>query len=456
MPDARNQRDQFKVGLTVVVVLALFVGVLVFIGQWDALFAKTRYMTVRFKHQDGIQGLRVKDPVRVGGVNQGKVRKIWLQSASVTDQSGAEREELFVYVLAELPAWLEFRADDCKVTIGTKFVGEGGTLDILDRGSSGPLIGPDDVIEGSAPEGFAQLTSKLSREFDETRSQSLLAQIKSQLDLNAADSLMAKIHRSVDDINSVTASLVGQFNQEDQNALLAKIHKSVDHINAITSSLHGELDAEEKSSVLAGMHTALDSLNASLESVRSLIEQGQPKISTAIDHVQAAARRLDEDISKTVADELRGDVDGTLLTKLHNSMDQAAKAMDNLEQMTGAGKNLLVMNREKIQLLVDNFQETSQHLKATAKELRRNPWRLLHKPEKPEREYQNLLDTARAFADAASCIDDAARKLSGLAEAKIEALPADDPQLVEIRQKLATAFEKFGTAEQAFWKRLRR
>jgi len=173
-----------------------------------------------------------------------------------------------------------------------------------------------------------------------------------------------------------------------------------------------------------------------------------------VDNVEAVAKRFNTEISTPLAEELRPDVEGTLLAKLHKSLESAREAMSNLDQMTAAGRDMLVLNREKVNLIVRNFQETSQHLKATSKELRRNPWRLLYKPDKPEREYQNLLDTARAFADAASYLDTASARLAALSEARPAGLPANDPQLLDIQKELRKAFEKFSAVEESLWEKL--
>lgn len=419
----RGEHNEFKVGLTVTIVLVLFILVLAFIGKWDTLFRSTTPIQVRFHHTEGIESLRVKDPVRVGGVNVGRVQKIWLQTDKVA-RKGKLQEELFVHVLAEVPSDVRVHAD-ARIGIGTKFVGEGGTLDILDTGRAGKPLKKGQVVDGEAPAGINELAEQMSRQLDENDPNSLLSQIKSQLDVKNPASLLAKIHKSIDDINSTTGSLRHEMTREQAAAALAKIH------------------------------VVLDNLNASLAGARKMIEEAAPKITAAAAHVQNTARRIDEDMSVKLARELDKSDNGTLLAKLHVSLTSAQAGMDNLRVMTQTGKEILVVNRDNLQSIVDNFAETAAHLKATAKEVRRNPWRLLYTPTKPEAEYANLMESARAFSEAAGSLDSANTKLKQLIALNPQSLDPNDPTLGKIRDEIKKAFCDFEQAQKKLWEILK-
>jgi len=444
----RAERNEFKVGVTVVVVFVLFVAVLAFIGQWGAIFARTKELHVRFKHQDGIQGLRIKDPVRVGGLNVGRVRNIRLQADPV-GPSG-EKRELYVYVSCDIPYFVEL-FEDCKISIGTKFVGEGGTLDILDTGRKGKKLGEKEVIDGLPPAGFAALTSKLSKEFDETVPTSVLSQIKQQLNYDNPASLVAKIHKSVDDINVISAGIRAQMSLDEQTALMAKIHKVADNMTELTKTLRNQLDRSDKEAALAKVHLALNNLNGSLERVGKMLEEGEPKVQTSLNHVQATAKRVDEKISVALARELDRASADSLLSKIHASISSAQAGMENLKSLTATGKELLVINRENLQGVIDNVVETAAHLKGTAKDLRRNPWRLMYKPDKPEREYANLMAAARNFNDAASYLDQVNSKLTQILKLHPQGVASDDPQLAKIREQIKQAFCEFEQAQNKLW-----
>ncbi len=437
--------NELKVGITVTIVIILFIGVIVFIGQWDTLFVRQKELHVRFDHRSGIQGLRIKDPVRIGGLNVGRVERIWLQEDTIKTEIGKEKR-LFVHVIAAIPADIKLYPD-CKITIGAKFVGEGGTLDILDTGSKGTPITEKDIITGLAPEGFAQLTSKLSRELDETNPKSLLYQIKSQLDPKNAKSIIAKIHKTLGDINIISAKVRSQVDETNKKALLAKLHNIIDNLSITVASLKRELSRNIDSTTLAKVHLALDKINNSLSSVNDLLAENKPKISSAVTYAERSASSIAKELDRNRRD--------SLISKLHESISLAQANMKNIKQLTQTGKELITINRESIQMVIDNLAETSAHLKATAKELRRHPWRLLYKPEKSELEYANLLETARAFADAANSLEIVNSKLNQLMKLHPEGIPSTDPEYLKIKEEIHETFCKFDQVQKKLWKLLK-
>ncbi len=445
----RGENNELKVGITVTVCLGLFIFVLIFIGQWSNIFAKTKELHVRFNHRYGVQGLRVKDPVRIGGVNIGRVKKIWLAMDKVK-KDGKEMSELYVHVLADIPADIVLHKD-CKISIGTKFVGEGGTLDIIDAGSEDGGIGPDYVITGQSPAGLAQLAQSMSEQLDESNPSSLISQIKSQLDPKNSNSIVAKIHKSLDDLNVISMSVRNQLNEKQKASLLAKIHRAMDNINAATSAIRKEMNAGVSTSSLARIHKALDNLNSALKSTREMIEESKPKLVSTVGHIENTSKRIDEDISVKLAKEMDKNDKDSLLGKLHQALKNANESMENLKSMTQTGKELLFINRDNIQAMIDNLSEMASHLKATAKELRLNPWRLLYKPDQPEREYANLMETARAFSDAAANLERANTKLARLMKMHPKGVSPEDPELQKIRAQIKKTFCAFEQAQKKLW-----
>lgn len=447
-----REHNEFKVGLTVAVVLILFVAVLAFIGQWDSLFSKTRTVHVRFDHTDGVQNLRAKDPIRVGGVNVGRVTKIWLSTDSI-QVNGKEEQELFVHVLGEIPENI-LLYEDAQVSVGAKIVGEGGTLEVLDTGRRGKELTADQVLEGVPPANFTELAVRVSRELDSQDPGSLLSQIKSQLDTSNASSLLSKLHKTMNDLNAISAVVRTQLDEDQKTSLLAKIQTTMDNINATTGALRGEMDKSDSAAAIVRVHQVLDNLNVSMASARKILEVSQPKIVSTVTHVENTARRIDEDISVKLAKELDKNEMGSLLAQLHGSLTSAQAGMDNLKALTQTGKEVLVLNRDNVQSVIDNFAETSAHLKATAKEVRRNPWRLLYKPDQHEREYANLLESARAFSDAAGALDQANTKMKTMISMNPQGFDPNDSQMRLIRDQVQKAFCEFEQAQKKLWEML--
>jgi len=118
-------------------------------------------------------------------------------------------------------------------------------------------------------------------------------------------------------------------------------------------------------------------------------------------------------------------------------------------------KEIVTVNRDNIDETLDNLTQVSVDLKSAAKEIRRNPWRLLYEPEEKELRSQNLYDAVRAFSNGAEQLDQAITKLR-----RLEQIKSDDPAFQETTEKihkgLNEVFSKFSKAEEALWKELQK
>jgi len=137
-------------------------------------------------------------------------------------------------------------------------------------------------------------------------------------------------------------------------------------------------------------------------------------------------------------------------------MSDIQAAAKNIKEVSDVVRGLITDNRDNLDEFIDNLAHTSLNLKAASEEIRRNPWRLLHKPSDKEQRSANLYDAARAFSLGAAELDQAVAKLTTLAKRHPTGLPADDPQVKRVRKRVEEAFEKFKKAEEALYKELKK
>ncbi|MGB2615217.1 MAG: MlaD family protein [Phycisphaerae bacterium] len=128
----------------------------------------------------------------------------------------------------------------------------------------------------------------------------------------------------------------------------------------------------------------------------------------------------------------------------------------DLRDVAADAKQLVALNKGEIAQTLQNFRETSEHLKATAKEVRRAPWRLLARPDKAEVESLNLYDAARAFASAATDLDALADTLQAMIEAKEKGVQLDPETLQAMLKRLEETFTRYEDAETALWQEFER
>ena len=206
--------------------------------------------------------------------------------------------------------------------------------------------------------------------------------------------------------------------------------------------------------MLAKVQRALDSVNTGLSEAVVLLEENRPRINRAMASVEHAAATVDADIAGPIAQELDEANPRSLLAEVHTAFGQLNRSLADLNVVSEKGRRMVVLNEERVNRLVVNAKEASAHLKGLAKDLRRNPWRFLHRPSSGETKELAIMDAAREFSEAAGRLDDSAAQLRALMAANDEGVAAEDPELAALREELQQTFERFREAEQALWKRL--
>ena len=142
-------------------------------------------------------------------------------------------------------------------------------------------------------------------------------------------------------------------------------------------------------------------------------------------------------------------------------MDTVQAAVENLHKITEDFKDVACKARETVNLtkpqlekIISNVRAASGEMKEAMREIRWNPWRLLHNPTDRELRTQNLLAAARAFSSGASDVDTAVGKLEGLLAVRDDASATEDPEVQQMVEELRATMVKFSEAADTFFKRL--
>ena len=132
MPAQRT--DEFKLGVTVIIIIALFFGTVIFIGGAAIWGPKTQTVRVHFGHEMSLPTLKAGGEVRCAGLRVGSIESVEMRELpadQVTDEPEQDANDkkgvrLAVVVTAEIDRGVGLR-EDCQITA------EGPTL-----GGSGP------------------------------------------------------------------------------------------------------------------------------------------------------------------------------------------------------------------------------------------------------------------------------------------------------------------------------
>jgi len=418
-----RKRDTFKLGIAVMVMAFLLVACLLFIG--GGLFvAEQGVFVVRFRQGGSMPEISEGSVVTYFGQQVGLVAKTEIVEDKVAEDSTIAGQP-FLEVQVVLYEDLGLR-EDCTIVASGPPLGGIGMLEILNRGSSAEALKPSRPIYGSVA-GFQAALDMITSELDERNADGLVSLIKVQLDAENEGSLVVKIHKSLTDINSLTASLARELDREQDDVFLTKIHTSVDLINR------------------------------SLSEVADLVEHNRSKIDSTIASAERATGKLDTGVMDVLARELELDSDPevTLLTKVHDAFTGLNESLADLNVVTEGAKEIVVLNKDRISEVVENITTASEHLKRGIRDLELHPWRLIFEPSVGEKRELHMLNVAREFAEAAADIDDSTSRLQSLLDVHEGRIRSDDPSLAEIRARLLETVRKFGEAEQALWVELK-
>ncbi|MCH8851410.1 MAG: hypothetical protein IID41_02020 [Planctomycetes bacterium] len=418
-----RKRDTFKLGIAVMVMAFLLVACLLFIG--GGLFVTEQgILIVRFRPGGSMPEISEGSVVTYFGQKVGLVVK-----AVIVEDRDAEDSTIagqpFLEVQVGLYEDLGLR-EDCTIVASGPPLGGIGMLEILNRGRSPKLLQASQPIYGEVA-GFQAALDMITHELDESNPDGLVSLIKVQLDA------------------------------EDERSLVVKIHKSLADINTVTASLARELDREQDDVFLAKVHTSVDLINRSLSVVADLVEQNRSKIDNTIASAERATGKLDTAVMDVLARELELDSDPevTLLTKVHDAFTGLNESLADLNVVTDGAKEIVVLNKDRISEVVENLTTASRHLERGIHDLELHPWKLIFEPSVGEKRELHMLNVAREFAEAAADLDDSTSRLRSLLDVHEGRMRSDDPALAKIRARLLETVRKFGEAEQALWAELK-
>ena len=179
------------------------------------------------------------------------------------------------------------------------------------------------------------------------------------------------------------------------------------------------------------------------------------KVVKVIDTAQAAMEKVGKitDDLKDVSGKARETVN-TAKPKLEVMVDNFQTASANFKDLSAKAKETVSLTKPQLEKIISNVRTASAEMKEGMREIRWNPWRLLHNPTDRELRTQNLLAAARAFSTGASDIDSSVGKLEGLLEAKGDEVTSEDPDVQQMLTELRATMVKFNEAADTFFKRL--
>lgn len=403
----RKKRSEIVAGAAVVVGLALALGVILWLGVVKP-FHKPGPKAYFFLPQEaGTAGLNVGNAVHYAGLEVGRVVELQLQTE--------QKRTLYVTELhrGDLPLYADGTA---MVVIG--LVGE-SILAITDPGdvSAGPTSTKRPIEITGGWGRLMQSIDHISEELDPTRPGSLLANIKV----------------SAQHIEHLTESMRGQMDPDNPLSLMARAQESMDAFAETASAMRQELDPDEPMS-------AISQISDVMLGIDSLLADASPKISDTLQSLSVLLERLDDYARVDLAE---------ILWQLRQSNENLGRTTDNFAQLSERARDIVDRTSVSMNQTMDNVALTSSNLRGASAEIRRNPWRLLYRPDDRELRSANILAAAREFANGAAQLEMAVTRLR-----TVDTEVIGEEELNRLRQELHESVENFTRLQRELFREL--
>lgn len=286
--------NAFKAGIFIILSLLLGVGILIAIRGTGALLDPMRNFTVAFSLEDNVGGLQPGDQVRVGGVIQGRIKKIRYVSPD------NQHPDPHFQVDFTLPARFDLRSD--AVIIVEQGLTGTSNLNITSLGKDQPvdqntiLTGQGGMLSRTleqAPKTMASLQATLEQ------AQQTVAQIRQQIPavvqrydstLHRVDQAFAEVKDLLGDTKTDIRSMMSNLNHTT-GTFKSRLPTTFDKADAFLTRTTETIDNAR--STLGDIRAAADHLKNATAEARSILVRNRSKIDHMITSLRNTSTQLE-------------------------------------------------------------------------------------------------------------------------------------------------------------------
>lgn len=297
--EAKEVRQQIKLGAFVLGGLALFVMAIFLIGSENNIFSRTFSITAQFKN---VEGLKEGDNVWLSGVKIGTVKEVKIAS---------EGKVLVKLQLKDRQS--EFIRKDATASIGSDGL-VGNKIVVIRPGTAAENIAENDVINTTSPPDTQQLMSLAKDVGDNTKS---LTE-----DLSAIADKISKGQGVVGELLN-DGALAQELRQ-----VVANLSQTGNNTANASAELHKMLyEMRNGTGLMPALIRDTSYANAFKESLAS-IQQVTTNAKTVTDNLQTLSAKLNEDdnaLGALLNDKATGD-------RIKNTVENAESATEKLDE----------------------------------------------------------------------------------------------------------------------------
>lgn len=414
---AERNRNNVIAGSFVLVALALGVGV--FVALENLNFTPRTPYSITFAVTDGVAGLARGSPVRVGGLLLGEVTRI----EPVDPPEGKPVEEIRVHF--ELDSSITLY-DNAKAYRAAPLLGDASWINFttiggpglpVENGRTGDKLAAGGELVGLATPG---LIANIVGPDNAIR----LVKIVENAE-QVTDSLREDYGTSIQPALAEAASVIREF-RSDYGIWRIRVE------NALMSA---ETAAEDLEKAMADASTTV-------ADAKSILDDARPDISKTLANVRDASASARNAVAR---------VETESVPKLDKVLADAEEGLASISDLVGRVDVEFQDRMPAVAASLNDVRTVAQQLKLATIEIRRSPWRLLYTPSSDVLAHERLYEAARSFAIASGDLRVAAEGLERLS-ANPPAVLAADPALQErIRKELSEALLRYAEAQRQLY-----
>lgn len=415
----RTSIREVLVGAVIIAALAGLIGLLVLASTGPGFLTSRRTIDVVFR--DG-QGIRVGSPVRIAGIDAGRVEDV-----DLTEVDGFLMAKLRLSLPTKLAKKLR---QDVKVTIQASLAGQ-SRVNILSSGQSTVALVPGQVVQGVSSTFFDPILeqvglgpverSHLSHTIAEIRETVDAAGPKVRKILIALDATASGVRASADTIRPAVEATAGNVEELSKRVAAAtpKIEAALGRLDSITAQTDA-LVADTRPDLKATLASARD-LTAT---VQDIVAKDRPK-----------AEKLLETLDITRA--------------------RADRVLYQADLITGQGVQILTKGRADMERTITNVRDATDWGSKLVQKIYANPFVLspLYKPTPEDVRVQAVYDTAQVFTKGASELHDLVKTLDAMQARSTTQSQRQD--LAQIQRNIQAVTERLGQTAQLLTEGLR-
>ena len=410
---SRASSREVGVGLVIVAGLGGLIVLLAMAGGGPGFLTSRTTIDVTFRDA---QGIRPGSPVRVAGIDSGRVTGVEL----VENADGALRARVRIAMTRDVAARLK---QDARILINASLTGQ-ASINVASSGRSAVALVPGQVLTGVESSMFDPILEQvglgaperkdLSRTIGEVRQTVESAGPRLRQILATMQAAALDFRETSDAIRPAVVSAAKKFDEA-----VPRIDESLKRVQLLLANADGLL-AENR-----------PNLKATLASVRDLT-------TTAQDIAAKDRKKIDD-----------------LLDGLNGSRQRLDRVLYQGDQFLGQGNSILAKERADIERTVTNVKDATDSGHKLVQKLYGNPFYLspFYKPTPEDLRAQGAHDLAQSFMIGAKELSDAVKTLNGMQGREMTAVERQAYQ--QLMARASTVTQKLDETSQMLAEGLR-